>query len=329
VPDPTAPTRRRFLQHAAAASLCAAAATTAATIAAPGADHEPFPVVDTHQHLWDLKRFRLPWLDGAGEVLNRDYLMADYLKAAEGLNVVRAVYMEVAVTPDQRPAEAEYVVDLCRRGDTPTVAAVIGGSPGADGFPGYINRFKDSRHVKGVREPLRPGGSADKSFLAGLRRLGELGMCFDLLHGPDLLSESAAVAKSCPDTRFVLDHCGNPDPRHFRPAADAAARQRRRQWENGISAVAERSNAVCKVSGVVEAAAPDKVTADHVAPIVNHCLDRFGPDRVIFASNWPVCNRGGSFASWMSLLRQIVQSRPAAEQRKLFHDNALRLFSIR
>jgi predicted TIM-barrel fold metal-dependent hydrolase len=332
--DQSQRTRRQFLWHTAiAGAVAACAAVTRArfaepTFAAAGADEAVIPIVDTHQHLWDLKRFRLPWLDGAGDVLNRDYLMADYLKAADGLNVVRAVYMEVAVTPDQRLAEAEYVVDLCRRGGTPTVAAVIGGSPAADDFPAYINRFKGSPHVKGVRESLRPGSSTDKSFLSGIRRLGELGMSFDLLHGPDLLAEAAAVAKACPDTRFILDHCGNADPRQFRTTADSAARRQRRQWEDGVSALAERSNVVCKISGVMEAAAPDKVTADDVAPVVNHCLDRFGPDRVIFSSNWPVCNGNGSFSTWLSLLGVVLRARSNEARRKLFHDNALRIYSI-
>jgi len=327
---PPQPTRRQFLGHAAVAGAAAAFGCAAAGQAlAAGADEEAAQsVVDTHQHLWDLKRFRLPWLDGAGDVLNRDYLMTDYLKAAEGLNVIRAVYMEVAVTPDQRAAEADYVVDLCRQGDTPTVAAVIGGSPAAEDFAAYINRFKGSPYVKGVRESLRPGSAADRKFLSGLRRLGELGMTFDLLHGPDLLVEAAAVAKACPDTRFILDHCGNADPRHFRPAVDAPARRQRRAWEDGVAALSDRQNVYCKISGVMEAGAPDKITADDVAPVVNHCLDRFGHDRVIFASNWPVCNRNGSLASWLSVLQTLLRTHTPESRHKLFHDNAMRIFSL-
>ena len=78
----------------------------------------------------------------------------------------------------------------------------------------------------------------------------------------------------------------------------------------------------------MEAAAPDKVTADDVAPIVDHCLDRFGPDRVIFASNWPVCNRGGSFAEWVRLSRTVVAGRSGTDRRKLFHDNAMRIYGL-
>jgi predicted TIM-barrel fold metal-dependent hydrolase len=312
--------------------LCdvAAAALACGAAAAFGAEAEkPPPVIDTHQHLWDLKRFRLPWLDGAGDVLNRDHLIADYLKAAEGLNVVRAVYMEVAVAPKQRQAEAEYVIDLCRRGGTPTVAAVIGGSPASADFPAYIRQVKDSPYVKGVREGLRHGSSTDDKFLRGVRLLGELGMSFDLLHGGDLLNEATTVAKSCPDTRFILDHCGNADARDFRPAADAAAKQRRRQWEDGVAALTDRPNAFCKISGVMEAAAPEKLSPDDAAPIINHCLDRFGPDRVIFASNWPVCNRGGSFAAWLRLLLTVIRQRSDADRRKLLHDNAESLYGLK
>ena len=87
------------------------------------------PIVDTHQHLWDLSKLRLPWL-GSAERLNRCYVTEDYLEATRGLNVVKAIYMEVDVDPAQKNAEADYVIDLCRRDDAPTTAAVIGGGGG-------------------------------------------------------------------------------------------------------------------------------------------------------------------------------------------------------
>src|SRR5436309_1873045 len=115
------PSRRSFLRQSLA--LAAGAAVAPAPRAA---DEEPLPVLDTHQHLWDLKKFRLPWIK-KGDAFERDYLLADYLEATKGLNVVRSIYMEVDVDPAQHVAEAEYVVGICRRADAPTVAAVIGG----------------------------------------------------------------------------------------------------------------------------------------------------------------------------------------------------------
>src|SRR5260370_17160736 len=86
------------------------------------------PIVDTHQHLWDLTKFRLPW-QKEGSPLARSFLMSDYLSATAGLNVVKAVYMEVDVAPEQQTAEAQYILDICGPGNVPTVPAVIAGRP--------------------------------------------------------------------------------------------------------------------------------------------------------------------------------------------------------
>jgi len=111
------------------------------------------PIIDTHQHLWDLSKFRLPWAADVA-LLNRSYVTADYLAATAGLNVVKAVYMEVDVASDQKLAEAEYIIDLCQRDDNPTVAAVISGYPSEPGFADYINRFAGNPYVKGLRQVL-------------------------------------------------------------------------------------------------------------------------------------------------------------------------------
>src|SRR5579862_2924384 len=140
------------------------------------------PITDTHQHLWDLTKFDLPWLAGGGP-LATNHLMSDYLREAVGLNVVRTVYMEVDVEPSQHVAEAEYVIDLCRRDDNPMVAAVIGGRPASDDFNAYVDRFKGSPYIKGVRQVLHGGPAGvclQADFVRGVRLLGEAGLRFDL-----------------------------------------------------------------------------------------------------------------------------------------------------
>ena len=101
------------------------------------------PIVDTHQHMWDLAQFALPWLEGEGmDPLRKNYLMSDYLAAGAGAGIARTIYMEVDVAAEQHIAEAEFVAGLCRADDNPMAAAVIGGSPGEEGFRAYIDRFK-------------------------------------------------------------------------------------------------------------------------------------------------------------------------------------------
>ena len=206
--------RRQFVRCSAETALAVGSLGLAG--AAEAAEPE-LPIVDTHQHLWDLSKVQLSWLKTAGH-LNRSYVTKDYLEATRGLNVVKSVYMEVAVDEEYLLAEAEYVIELCKRDDNPTVAAVIGGRPASEGFREYITRFKGSPYVKGVRHIL-PGGAPElwsgKPFLDGIRLLGELGMRFDLCMPPARLPDAMKVVDQSPDTRFVLDHCGNADPVAF------------------------------------------------------------------------------------------------------------------
>jgi predicted TIM-barrel fold metal-dependent hydrolase len=249
--------------------------------------------------------------------------MADYLNATAGLHVVKAVYMEVDLDPEQQTAEAHYIVDICQGGNTPTVAAVISGRPARESFKNYLEPFKGSRYIKGVRQVLHnpeiPAGyclSAD--FIKGIRLLGEWGMSFDICVRPGELPDAAKLIDACPQTRFILDHCGN---------ANVQAKDRS-QWERDIAAVAQRKQVVCKISGIVASAKPGAWTADDLAPIVNHTLNVFGPDRVMFGGDWPVCTLAATYKQWVEALKTIVHDRSEQDQRKLFHDNAVRFYGV-
>jgi L-fuconolactonase len=280
------------------------------------------PIVDTHHHLWDLDRFHLPWLAGAPK-LDRSFVMADYFAATDGLNVVRTVYMEVDVDPSQQDAEAEYVIDLCERSDNPMAGAVISGRPALPGFVEYIGRYAGNPFIKGVRQVLHGGGTPagyclQAEFVRGIRLLGELSLSFDLCLRPGELADGARLVDQCPETRFVVDHCGNANVQ----ASD------RSQWERDLAVLAARENTVCKISGIVASAKPGGWTPADLAPIIQHCLRAFGPDRVFFGGDWPVCTLAASYRQWVEALMEIVRDLPAEQQRKLFHDNAVRFYAL-
>jgi predicted TIM-barrel fold metal-dependent hydrolase len=306
--------RRAFVHHALAG--------LAATSIGAAAEGKAIPIIDTHQHLWDLSKFRLPWLKTA-PTLAKSYVSSDYLKATEGLNVVGSVYMEVDVEPSQQTAEAEYVIGICQRGDTPMKAAVISGRPASDGFPKYIGQFKDNNYIKGIRqvlhnEDLPAGYCLQEKFIQGIRLLGELGMSFDICIRPGELADAAKLVDACPDTRFILDHCGNADVQK----TDAA------QWRRDMAELAKRKRLICKVSGIVASAKPGQWTAGDLAPFINHTLDVFGPDRVVFGGDWPVCTLAATYRQWVEALKAIVRERKEEDQRKLFHDNAVRFYRL-
>jgi L-fuconolactonase len=318
--------RRRFLADTAVAAGAAVLNSASAEGGQPAAvqdDPKNPRIVDTHQHLWDLSRFNLPWIK-KDTPLARSFVMQDYLAATKGLNVVKAVYMEVDVEPKQQVAEAEYILDICRQGKTPTVAAVISGRPAAADFGKYMARFKGNRYLKGVRQVLHndaaPAGlcvSAD--FQRGLRVLQEMGLSFDLCMRHAELPDAVRLCDALPKMRFILDHCGNPNVL----AKDQTA------WRRDIGRLARCKNLVCKVSGIVAGARPKKWTADDLAPFVNHVMESFGPDRVMFGGDWPVCTLRATYRQWVEALRSIVRNRPAEQQRKLFHDNAVSFYGLK
>jgi predicted TIM-barrel fold metal-dependent hydrolase len=313
--------RREFLQQSA---LVAGSAfvTRACAHEQPKGSDAMIPIIDTHQHLWDLSKFHLPWVK-EGDKLAANHVMSDYRKAVEGLNVVKTVYMEVDVVPQEQTAEAEFVIETCKQADNPMAAAVISGRPASDDFAKYIARYRDSAYIKGVRQVLHVDGTKagfclQEKFVKGVQLLGELNMSFDLCMRPAELPDAARLIDACPGTRFILDHCGN----------CKVQEKDHSQWRKDISQVAKRANVVCKVSGIIAGAVPGKWTTDDLAPIVKHTLEAFGPDRVMFGGDWPVCTLAASYRQWVAALKQIVADRPLQEQMKLFHDNAARFYGL-
>lgn len=285
------------------------------------------PIVDTHQHLWDLQRFDLPWTNGpeAG-ILKRSFLPSDYEVATKGVGVVKTVYMEVDVTESQRHAEAEYVIDLCEKGETPMTAAVISGPVGTGDFASYFERYQKNKYVKGVRRVLHsaatPAGYCRQpQFLKDMQLLGEHGKSFDFCMRAAEMPDAAETAKECPETKFIVDHCGN------LPVGNKDEKVYE-SWKRGMSELAKHERIVCKISGIVASAKKGEWTPEDLAPTINTCAELFGKDRIMFGGDWPVCTLGASYAQWVEALKEIVKGWSAEDQRKLFHDNAVKFYGL-
>ncbi len=323
-------TRREFV---AASSLTAVGGLALASRESRAEAPNSLPIIDTHQHLWDLAKFKPPWLAGAPDVLAKSYVTKDYLAATQGLNVVKAVYMEVDVDPRQQVEEAEHVIRLSQSADHPTCGAVISGRPNSTGFRAYISKFKDNSLIKGVRQVLHvpttpPGTCLQEQFVASMRLLGEYNKSYDLCMRPAELADGANLATLCPETQFIVDHCGNADPKAFLAQPDGAALHTADKWRRGVALLARRDNVICKISGIIARAPQGEWQPEIFAPIVNTCLDEFGPDRVVFGGDWPVCLLGGSYARWVNSLKAVISNRPLADQKKLLHDNAERIYGL-
>ncbi len=288
-------------------------------------------IIDTHQHLWDLSWQKLRWLDNAPRVLRRNYLSEDY-QAAIAPCQVQAIYMEVDVAHEQLDAETEHVVRLIRGRSGLTCAAVVGARPAAEDFEQYLGRLKTYPELKGVRQVLHvastpPGYCLSPEFRRGVQKMGAAGLSFELCMRPTELGDAEQLVKACPDTQFVLDHCGNADPMAFAKAPSRQPEHPPRAWQVAVERLAKAPNLICKISGIV-ARVGQPWSAEDLAPIINHCWDCFGPDRVVFGSDWPVCLVGAPLIEWIRALHQIARGRPEEHQRKLWSENARRFYRL-
>jgi len=316
--------RRKWL-----AGTTATLASGAITSSLSAVEKDSLPIVDTHQHLWDLTKLKLPWLGTEGE-LSKSFVMKDYLAATEGLNMTKAVYMEVDVAEDQKDLEAEQLIKLTKEPNQPTVAAVIGCRPTKPEFVAYVKRYKDQKVIKGFRQ-VQQNGEFGEQFVKNMQLLGELDKSFDLCLPAKDVGATIKVVDAAPDTRFILDHCGNADVKAFLPAkrrGDAQPGHDVDAWKRAVELLAKRGDRIiCKISGII-AGVPKEWSSEDLAPIINHCLDAFGSKRVVFGSDWPVCLKGATLKQWVTALKEIIAARPLEEQKQLLADNAIRFYRL-
>ncbi len=274
------------------------------------------PILDTHQHLMLPALVPYSWTDGHAPLRNRVFGCDDYLRQAEGTGIERSLFMEAM--PDSRRAEAPLIYDLAARKNS-IIAGVIAHGPCEDAdFEAYLDAIAHPKLV-GLRRicHVEPDGlSCQPRFVLNVRRLAKLNLTFDLCFAARQLPLAANLARACPDVTFVLDHCGNPD----------IAGGEWENWRAGIGALAQLANVNCKISGVLTHCKVGEATARTVRPYVEACIEAFGWTRVVWGSDWPVCNGRSSLSQWVEISRAVVAGASHDEQRALFWANAERIY---
>jgi len=295
-------------------------------------------IIDTHQHLWNLDRLKLPWVNGIPE-LNRSYKFNDYLKAAESSGIRRTVYMEVDAHPVDKQKEIDDMTPHCQEDSDLMLGMVVSADPGKPGFTEFLGANSGNPFIKGVRQVLHNPEQASKycltpEFVQSIRALGKRDLLFDICIRPAELHDAVELCRQVPETTFVLDHCGNADPyvvnghrKIDSSSSDTTYVHSKESWQKGIFKLGELENVYCKISGIV-ARAEASWNEDTMAPTVNACLDAFSEDRVVFGGDWPVCTLGTSLAQWIAALKKIVAKHPSVMQEKLFSLNAEQLYHL-
>jgi predicted TIM-barrel fold metal-dependent hydrolase len=272
-------------------------------------------IIDTHLHLIDQGRLRYPWLASVPK-LDRDFPLRDYSAEAKGLGIDTALHMEVDVAAEDQEDETAFVTGL----GPPVSGAIASCRPESADFPASLARIAANGLVRGVRRILHTSpdelGSAPL-FAENLRRLPEHDLSFDLCVLARQLPIAAQLARACPGVRFILDHCGVPD----------IAAQALDPWRDGIRRLAALPNVACKISGVVAYAGADWTTAD-LRPYVEHCIETFGWDRVVWGSDWPVCTLTADLTRWVRATHELTAGCSNHERERLMSLNARRIYRL-
>jgi predicted TIM-barrel fold metal-dependent hydrolase len=278
------------------------------------------PIIDTHLHLVYREKLRYPWLNDVAP-LNRDFSYETYAAEARRCGVSDALHMEVDVAPGDIEAETRNVMELARRPQSLLRGAISACRPEDDGFPAFLDRQIANPFVKGFRRVLHvvPDDlSEGATFRANIKRLAAASRPFDLCVRPDQIDKATALADLAPSVQFVLDHCGVP----------AIKDRAEHPWREKISDIARRPNVAVKISGVVAYADPETWAVDDIRPYVEHAIECFGWDRVVWGSDWPVCTLTASLSIWVAATHAITLGCSPEERAQLFSVNARRIWRL-
>lgn len=276
-------------------------------------------IVDSHQHFWSLGRGDYDWLTPRLGRLFRDYLPPEFA----ALLATHGVHATVAVQAAATEAETHYLLELARR--NPFIAGVVGWTDfGAADAAGRIAALvaAGAGRLKGLRPMIQdiadPAWVAQQQLDAAFEALVAHGLCFDALVRPVHLEALLCRLERHPRLRAVIDHGGKP------AIADPSSTP---QWRAGIARLAERTNVHCKLSGLLTEALPGAGRAE-LDPYVAHLFDCFGPERILWGSDWPVVNLAADYGRWLALARELVERHAPDHLTAIFATNAIRLYGL-
>ncbi|MBF4163347.1 amidohydrolase family protein [Nocardioides acrostichi] len=272
-------------------------------------------VIDSHVHFWDPASRRHPWLDEV-PALFRPMLPGQYQQQAprsDGLVFVEADCEESAAT-----GEVAWIESLAASG-VPVlgiVAAVRLESPDVEESLAALARRPLVVGVRRLLQDERAGFCLDTGLLRGVRAAGDHGLAVDLCVRSHQLVELVELARLCPSTTLVLDHCGKP-----RIGSGDLDR-----WTGDLERLAAHEHVVCKLSGLATEASGGAEPL--IAEYLRRALDVFGPDRVLFGSDWPVCTLETTWFTWHATVTRVVQELSPAEQAAVMGGNAERFYRL-
>ena len=276
--------------------------------------------IDTHQHLIWRDRLGYAWTKDIPALATGDFTPQDYDRLTSGLGIAGKIFMEAGVDDADYQTEARFVCGLVgRHGLLGQIASI---RPETDaGFDDWLDECR-GLNVVGLRRILHvvpDEVSQTDTFRRNLRKIGAAGLPFDLnFLARQLAPIGVPLLRACPDQTYVLDHCGVPD----------IAAGEFEVWAAGMTAIAKWPQVVCKLSGIATYCTPGTASVAVLKPYVDHVLAAFGPDRILWGSDWPVVNLGFPLPDWIAATRTLLADLTPDEQVAIAQGTARRVYQL-
>jgi L-fuconolactonase len=275
-------------------------------------------IIDSHQHFWRYEAVRHAWITDAMALLKRDFMTEELEHEYD----VHGVDGSIAVQVDQSETETLFLLDLAER--SKRIAGVVGWtdlcSPSLEERLRFFSGFKKLcgfRHIAQAEPDDRFLVRSD--FMRGISRLREFGFTYDILVYPKQLPAAIELVSGFPEQRFVVDHMAKPEIRTGERAA----------WSGHIRAIGQNANVFCKVSGLVTEADWVCWKAEDFYPYLDVVFEAFGPERLMFGSDWPVCLLAASYGQVKQVVETYVNTYCSSRKERIFGGNAERFYGLK
>jgi L-fuconolactonase len=306
--------RRRFLA-AAAQAVAGVTLTGWASVLRAAPAQEAFTLIDTHTHFYDPTRPQgVPWPPREDKLLYRQVLPKDY----RALPVPKPVTGTVVVEASPWLEDNQWVLDLAAK--EPFIVGFVGNLPvGTKQFAGHLKRFAANKLFRGIRiRDRKLDGTLDTAaFVSDLKLLADHDLSLDLVGGREILPFADRLAKEVPNLRIVIDHLAGVVVDGKAPPAE---------WMEQMRALVRRPHIYCKLSGLVEGTGRSDGSAprdvEFYRPVLDAMREMFGPERLIYASNWPVSERFAPLATVQGIVADYFRSHGRRAEEQVFAQSA-------
>ena len=272
--------------------------------------------IDSHHHFWKYHPVKDAWISEDMNILQRDFLPADFLPIIQNSGIDGVVMVQA----DQSEAETNFLLECARSNDV--FKGVVGWIDiASDQLENKLEKYQSELLLKGFRHIVQaepPGFLASKKFVNGVKCLAKRGYTYDLLINEKQLEEAYTFLKEVSETAVVIDHISKPDIKS----------QSKSNWEYYMRKIAELPHVYVKLSGMVTEADWSNWKTEDLRPYVDKCLEWFGPDRLMFGSDWPVCLLAGEYDEVKNALEDCLKELTSEEVNKIMGGTAIQFYQL-